>query len=512
MTTSALHQSLIQRFAVLLLTAGASIAVARLLMSVVFGYNIYDEGLVVFNAQRIVEGDLPYRDFWTIYAPGQFYWLAMLFKVFGSVLTVERINGAIFTLATVALLGNISFRLSANTRAGLISAGAMLIATNMLNGLASPVIMAMFCSALCTWLLLREDRNHAVLAGLALIAATAFRHDLGAYSMIGHSLALILCGRARTTLIPLAVTYALGLVVLISWLGVHVGWQSLTSNLLEFPSREFAQQRRLPWPKPLPKYWSIYVAPLLLVLFALRFRHFSRAHLIPAAVSLMMLAQVMVRSDQEHSYPGLMYALVLVGPIVLRRENYPKPLIVILVLVCTVTGWRRGESDLELIRTWQTGDCALLNSGRGGFNRDCGEAPGLAQALSYMTQHSQPRDTIFVGNAPHDRAYINDALFYFLSERKSASRFHELHPGVSNTAKVQQEIIEHWNRQPPDWIVLRTLTSSEPNGSSSSSGVSLLDDFIASHFEIIERAGEYTILRHMPTTVVRIERSAPLKL
>jgi hypothetical protein len=83
---------------------------------------------------------------------------------------------------------------------------------------------------------------------------------------------------------------------------------------------------------------------------------------------------------------------------------------------------------------------------------------------------------------------------------------------VSNTAKVQQEIIEHWNRQPPDWIVLRTLTSSEPNGSSSSSGVSLLDDFIASHFEIIERAGEYTILRHMPTTVVRIERSAPLKL
>src|SRR5215203_3134659 len=52
--------------------------------------NPYDEGFVTFDALRILRGDIPYRDFWTQHAPGQFYVLAFLFKIFGPSIMVER--------------------------------------------------------------------------------------------------------------------------------------------------------------------------------------------------------------------------------------------------------------------------------------------------------------------------------------------------------------------------------------------------------------------------------------
>ncbi len=50
--------------------------------------NIYDEGLVLYAAERIVRGDLPYLDFQLQYTPGQFYVVAALFQAFGHSLFV----------------------------------------------------------------------------------------------------------------------------------------------------------------------------------------------------------------------------------------------------------------------------------------------------------------------------------------------------------------------------------------------------------------------------------------
>ena len=53
--------------------------------------NIYDEGIVVYSAVRVMEGHVPYRDFWSIYSPGQFYALAALFSAFGASIQTERL-------------------------------------------------------------------------------------------------------------------------------------------------------------------------------------------------------------------------------------------------------------------------------------------------------------------------------------------------------------------------------------------------------------------------------------
>ena len=46
--------------------------------------NTYDEGVIVYGATRVLQGQVPYRDFWTMYSPGQFYILAAAFKLFGA--------------------------------------------------------------------------------------------------------------------------------------------------------------------------------------------------------------------------------------------------------------------------------------------------------------------------------------------------------------------------------------------------------------------------------------------
>ena len=63
---------------------------------------IYDEGLIVQGAERILHGQRPYVDFTSGYPPGQFYTIALVFRVFGSSLMAERIWDSIWRLGIVA--------------------------------------------------------------------------------------------------------------------------------------------------------------------------------------------------------------------------------------------------------------------------------------------------------------------------------------------------------------------------------------------------------------------------
>jgi hypothetical protein len=54
-----------------------------------------DEGIVLQGADRILRGEVPYRDFFSFYTPGSFYLVAALFKVFGNTFAVARTSIAV---------------------------------------------------------------------------------------------------------------------------------------------------------------------------------------------------------------------------------------------------------------------------------------------------------------------------------------------------------------------------------------------------------------------------------
>jgi len=65
------------------------------------GMEVYDEGIRVHGAERVMLGDVPYRDFYTLYGPAAFYWPAALFKLFGTHLFPVRM-GLVFWNALAA--------------------------------------------------------------------------------------------------------------------------------------------------------------------------------------------------------------------------------------------------------------------------------------------------------------------------------------------------------------------------------------------------------------------------
>lgn len=88
--------------------------------------NLTDEGLVLFGAERVLNGDIPHRDFFTLYGPGQFYLLAALFKLFGSSVLVERAWDTVVRCISVVLVFVIVNQ-AAPRRAALLAAAASLV-------------------------------------------------------------------------------------------------------------------------------------------------------------------------------------------------------------------------------------------------------------------------------------------------------------------------------------------------------------------------------------------------
>ena len=53
--------------------------------------HVGDEGTLVYGAQRVAEGALPYRDFFEVMGPASFWWLGMFFRLFGPSFLVARV-------------------------------------------------------------------------------------------------------------------------------------------------------------------------------------------------------------------------------------------------------------------------------------------------------------------------------------------------------------------------------------------------------------------------------------
>ncbi|MGC9064507.1 MAG: hypothetical protein ACP5JL_07520, partial [bacterium] len=73
--------------------------------------------------------------------------------------------------------------------------------------------------------------------------------------------------------------------------------------------------------------------------------------------------------------------------------------------------------------------------------------------VKFIQMNTKPDEKIFIGDSRHDRIFVNDIMLYFLSERNSATKYHELHPGLATTKEVQDEIIEELKRNNVRYVV-----------------------------------------------------------
>lgn len=518
------------------------------------GVGSYDEGLILYGAARVLAGDLPYRDFWTMYAPAAFYAPALLFAAFGESVWVLRA----FDIATKIFIALACFQVVGKLGSRWFGLGGTLVVLVLLILLPSPgfPIFQALAATLAAVLALQGaiekpgHRGAAFAAGVAVGTALLFRQDLGIYAFVvcGAWLAWLGTGSrggadVHTRTIGLWMPFAAGASLLVLPVAGMLAWvipaADLYHDLVLMPLEVYPQVRSLPFPTageflghlrardaPAVLASIAVVAPAILVLagLAIQFRRAAlrrtrsdaawahdRVIWLLLALTAAFCLKGLVRVEPLHMLPALVLAVVSLAAIAGRaapalHELRRKPL--------AATALMSGSALLLVgagalsASLWPTLH-KLMREGlqSSSFAAQCRSAPTpqlrcfrldplRTEVLAEVLRRTDPGDAIYVGAGRHDKLFVNNVELYFLAARRSPTKWHDLHPGVQTTQAVQREMIAEMTADPPALVALSSEWDElqEPNASRHSSGVHLLDDYLRRHYRPVARIEHWTLL------------------
>lgn len=514
-----------------------------LIIPIKYAFNFYDEGFAVFNATRVLNHETPYRDFWAIYPPGQLYILAGVFKSFGVSLYASRIYDTLIRALLVLGIFLVARKISSRSFAYVVTLSLTLVLASQ-SFYSYAVYPALAVSIYAIYGVLEyvahDSRRWLIASGVITGLACLIRWDIGLYVCLGLCVALFIhqftrfwreqltpaqaaYSTLKVVILPLAFTLAIMLVGY-GLVSLRSGLANVWDQVFYFPATQLRAVRWLAYPELLhphiddvSNFWNIYTRPmdwlrfyLPLVIYAIAWIYIiytifiKRLTLslqdfgIMAAASCgpFLFFQALSRYDYIHALPSLIPAALVVAALFPKILSGPThwslKTLVVLLLPAVASVYFLAPFNAIL----GTMDDYPLEKCRSKLPRaSCTAVSGNQEkAVGYIQARTQENEPIFVGNQRHDILFVNDVGFYYLAARLSATRYSELHPGVANTLPYQQEIASELEAQKTNYLVLVDIwLSNEPNGSSKSTGVVYLDQYIRENYLRVAEFGEYQI-------------------
>lgn len=502
----------------LLLFAGGLLLSA---VTILNGVQPNDEGLMLQAAARIADGQLPYSDFWWYYPPGQPYLLGGLWALFGPSLLWWRLV-RLLADATVALL---AWRLARRRAGPFVSLAVWLISICAMAFPSGPHPSPLALVFALAALLLFERRPlwAGVLAGLCL----AWRIEFAAYLGAGIVLALAFsCAAPRERLRQVAAFAASAVAVaLLLYLPVvlNAGVATSWDLLIRYPVQDFSAYQGLPFPRfyagafgtlddwagaVLPFYLPLVLVVALavsLATIALCFRRLRDWPLIAGAVfSIGMAHYLLVRPDFFHTAPLAVCAGIIaawaIGAVrtggqhtVLRRRAALAGAVLAALSLTYMTVQGVSRRSLQINEPTVALSAVVAKP----VSVPAQQAVPLDQAVSYIRSKTAPGEPIYVVGRRADITTAGAPLIYLLAERQNPTRYDIAAPGVLTSAPVQREIVADLERSQPRLIVRwdsPVTAAPEPNLAGKSSGVRILDSYIAAHYRETVRYGDWVVL------------------
>ena len=519
--------------------------------------NVYDEGLVLTAAMRVAAGQIPHRDFYVNYGPAQFYVLAGLFNTFGTSILVERLFDVFIKallVAAVYAIASFYCRMSIAVAAcgvaflwvfGVMNetSGAAMTPVSLLNLVGSALILPVFRSAVST--------RRMLAAGAIAGTATLFRYDTGIALLGIQAFVMViaiftrlrgLSTRMRATCSALG-PYLLGFVLLtlpplVYYLSV-APLHPLIHDIFLYPMKYYHRSRNIPFP---PISWAefdqsaiyttivIILVSLCVAAFLFRTRRDS-VRSSPTTVepqsyygllitfgllAFGMYFKGFVRVQLIHLFLSIIPASLLLAILVEHRSSLPRAVrIFVACLACLFVASSIWSARLEvrhlrsqtcflaqlvkreilhrkspeILREW----CKTTNPLTKGVCFLCDE--GHIRTIDFIGAHTVPGQKLFVGLTRHDTIIKNDNIIYFAAQRLPATKWSHFDPDLQNRSDVQAEIVHELDVSTPPYIVRDSEFDSiwEPNDSSRSSGVTLLDDYLQNKYQHIDTFGTMTL-------------------
>lgn len=521
------------------------------------GLKVYDEGVTVYGASRILDGYLPYRDFWTVYMPGHYYLYALVFKIFGVSLLVERITSIILMVGSSIIIFFIARKVLPAIFALLVFffSAVWLSSFEFFGYIIHPTLLCSLISINFFLNYLLKARKKALLwAGIFAGVTTLFRHDFGFFVFGAEVLILAFCQlltreytnpQKLTIIFKDSLSFILGTSIIFLpaalYFLVNVPFQDLYNSLVIFPLNVYSEYRCIPFPAPFTTYAEFQGQVDHATFGDYIKENLDRLYFyFPIIVFCALFLQLVISSVKNENFIKtkkfwlhtsiLIFGLLFFTKVIIRSVHLnlmPTYVIAILAFFMVLFNVEKTLSSKSINRTAYVLLCLLaipalirpLWSESVGLqtNHKIHPSMGLARAeniywdvrvneykkvINYVDALVPANEKIFVGSIRHDRIFTNDVLFYFLSERESATKYYELHPGVATTLEVQEEIIADIAAAEVKCVVLKEETRIEiENKSGESSGVTLLDDFIRNNFQLDKTFGEYSVWIKKDTTM-----------
>lgn len=528
------------------------LALAFLLATMGRAVGPFDEGVVIFGAERVASGDIPYRDFYANYGPAQFYVLAALFKAFGTSILVSRLWDSFVRAAVVTIVYAIPARigmpriavaaatistlwLSAFQFYGYTIFPCMLFALLGLNCVTSPIGGH------------RRPLSSIVIGGGCVAIVSLFRHDVGLLTAVAFVAAFAVSRtqaspaspRREPPLLSIVASFAVGflLVSLPAWgiLLLVAPAKDVISNLLTIPLSTYAPMRSLPFPTlgDLPRAlvdlnwqrlgdYAVFLPPLSVAAGALPVLLPSRDAGSPNNAASRLTSGADPARTVYLLLLTLCLAFFLKGVVRVSEIHMALAIIPALLIAAMLWHWASAMGATALAAVLLSAATLLVSMGAiqraywtGAKNvnwalqlaasgKPCSSAAGLErvgcfavaeeqlEAVKFVRARTADSDRIYVGVPRHDLIFANNVLFYFLADRVSATKWHHFDPGVQTTAPIQAEIVRELQSAAPPFVVLTSdwIDVREPNRSSISSGVTLLDDYIRSSYRRVAVFGK----------------------
>jgi hypothetical protein len=401
--------------------------------------------------------------------------------------------------------------------------------------------------------------NKVFAAGLLVGIATLFRYDIGfiicaaeAAVLVPYSFTTAATGRpgGKAVVVNLG-AFCAGILLVCTpvaaafWYAGAVG--DLLFDVVRFPSQHYAATRSLPFPLPQPGRRPFNVSeyivyfPLLMCLGVAIVALLSRIQgsfkprfgtgtvdsrrgmwdlALLCAVTIGLFSKGLVRVSALHMSLAVVPATLMLAALLsanARSTRVSLGFAAFLAIAMTagviptlnayhsVTG--RIAYNLRDISEADRHDSTA--PGRIDMADPCHPSPGLervtcfqlaadqAAAVNYVRANTTVSDPIYVGLPQHERIFANNVAFYFVANRRPATKWYHFDPGLQTSKAIQELMIGDLLQSRPKFVVLDAEWEGwrEPNESAKSSGVQLLDEFIADNYQRVATFGSLTILK-----------------